>query len=195
MAQEPPPPGITSPYKPCRGPQEDEYQELFERYGIVAAEEIPNGITPLVVNSPAQLEKLIASFRNGKRVDVSDQACTEQVIDEGVLSSQVLNGVSYYIVRRECTQNTGFSTFHTWADIRIGVYGSSYAWIDSVHEWVGLTGCTIGQDLTNTYHYHYTTATTADITGGGIVDVYLLINGGIKILSLPVECSIHYSLY
>ncbi len=192
-AQGPQPPATTG-FDPNRS-QEIEYQHLFEHYGIVTVERAPEGIAPIVIKSPAQLRKLIKELRSSKRVDVSDRMCIDRVVNEGVLSGRAANGVSYYSVRRECTQNTGASTFHTWADIHIGVYGSSYAWIDSVNEWVGLTGITLGQDLTNTYHYHYVTATTADITGGGTVNVYLLIDGVIRVYSQPVECSIHYSLY
>ena len=190
VADEPPPEADPR----SQGPQE-QYQELFERYGIVEAKEIPPEITPLRVNSPEELENLIATFLNGKRVDVSDRFCVDSLVDEGVLPAGVaLDGVQYITVRRECTQNMGTATFYTTADIRIGVYNSSYRWIDSVNEWVGLRGVTMGLDLVQEYHYHYITATTADITGGGVVDHYLLVNGMIKVWSTPVECSIHYSL-
>ena len=192
LGQEPPPPEVEPR---SQGPQE-QYQELFERYGIVEVKEVPLGIIPSRVNSPEELEKLIATFLNGKRVDMSDQFCVDSLVDEGVLPAGVaLNGVQYISVRRECTESVGTATFYTTADIRIGIYNSSYRWIDSVNEWVGLRGVTLGFELVHTYHYHYTTATTADITGGGIVNHYLIVNGSILMWSRPVECSIHYSLY
>ena len=32
-------------------------------------------------------------------------------------------------------------------------------------------------------------------SGGGVVDWYILVEGGVKVWSMPVECTIHYSIY
>lgn len=192
--------GANPPTPPDFDREHQAYQRLFEQYDLVDIDKVPEGITPVVINSPADLERLMRSGSENQNNDVWDQMSVKEItIFTDQLVSKSLPGAatrtSYTTLRRECTVPVGFATFYTAADIRVGVYGTSYAWIDSVNEWVGLRGCTLGFDLTHTYHHHYLTTTTTDITGGGIVDYYLVVNGGIKLWSQPVECSIHYSIY
>ncbi len=61
---------------------------------------------------------------------------------------------------------------------------------------IGLTGITTGVNLTNDYSYaHNQTATSISVTGGGIINVYLVIEGGIAVFSQPVSCTFTYQLY
>jgi hypothetical protein len=190
----------SSPSPPDFDLERRAYQKLFDQYGLVDADEVPSDVTPVRVSSPADLEKLLQEVSGGKQSDILERMPVKDLaILAGNSSSDSHSNptiqTSYTTLYRECTVPVGLATFYTGAHIRVGVSGTSYAWIDSVNEWVGLRGCTLGLDLTSTYHYHHTTATTADVTGGGVVDYYIAVEGGIKVWSRPVECSIHYSIY
>ena len=193
------PVGANSPIPPDVESERGAYKRLFDKYGLVDADEVPNGVTPLRVNSPEELEKLLESAPVGKPSVIQEAMTVEEIalLADKVYNSEKSSNIraTYTTIRRECTVPVGLATFYTAADIRVGVYGTSYAWIDSVNEWVGLRGYTVGKELKGTYHYHHFDTTTADITGGGVVDWYILVEGGVKVWSMPVECTIHYSIY
>ncbi|RKX55828.1 MAG: hypothetical protein DRP50_01750 [Thermotoga sp.] len=81
-------------------------------------------------------------------------------------------------------------------DVYVLYCGGAFKQIESRYQRVELTGWTIGLKLTNTGTYHHISGDKQSvyISGYGIVDVYLLINGLIKLYSYPVFLSITCSI-
>jgi len=179
------------------GPSKD-LDALSEEFGLVEVTEIPDGITPLVFDSLQDLEKFLIEAEKGTN-------STQHIMFAGNGSNgpdipQVgIETVTYTVVTRRCSTTVAVGTqFNTWADIRIGMSGSSYytTWIDQVlNTQVGLTGITLGMDLTNEYSYSYNqTSQSVSIAGGGILNIYLVVEGGVRLYSRPVSCSFTYSV-
>ncbi|NOK61979.1 MAG: hypothetical protein GFH27_549289n327 [Chloroflexi bacterium AL-W] len=162
-----------------------EYMELYEKYDLISVSEVPDGIVPIVIESPEQLQKLLQNI-----------GVQNNVIERQPFLPDIPTTDAQTIVQRQCTANAGLATFNTWADIVVDfVPGSSFRAINSANAWVGLTGVTLGFDLTSTYTNVYNRTSSIEIVGGGIIDVYLVIDGGIKIYSNPISCTINYALY
>jgi len=128
-----------------------ELEALSNEYGLFEVAEVPEGITPLVFDSIQDLEEFLIELE--KTVNSSQHhACVENGPKQPQLG---IESVTYTVVTRRCSTTVAVGTqFNTWADIRVGFSGSSYytSWIDSVlNTRVGLTGVTLGMDLTNTY--------------------------------------------
>lgn len=163
-----------------------EYERLYEKYNLVPASEVPEGIQPIVINSPEELEKLLQNI--GKQNNVVER------------HSPTLNEVSlnsdYVRVERHCTSNAGTSTFNTWADIIVRFDpGTSVRWIESATTRVGLSGANLGTELVDTYERIDNRGNRVIIVGGGTANVHLIIEGGLIIHSSPVSCTIDYSVY
>ena len=80
---------------------------------------------------------------------------------------------------------------------RVKLYGSlalqgSYGpyTIAGVNQWTALEGLTFGAGWTQSYAYSYNRTTYADVFGGGTLDLYLVIQGGIRIYSTSVNMSL-----
>ena len=117
-------------------------------------------------------------------------------VEKDILSPVSPTAVTYTVVTRSCSVSVSFAKFNTWGDIRVG-YSGSYRWIDRVlNTRTGLTGVTTGFTLVNDYSYPYNqTASAVSIKGGGVVNVYLVIEGGVLVYSQPVSCSFTYRVY
>lgn len=111
----------------------------------------------------------------------------------------ILN-VTYINVNRNCSVALGGATnphFNTYGRIRVGVAQSSWRWIESANASVGLSGITIGLNLSDTWTQVDISSNNAsvDISGGGTLNYYILIPEYFVVISHPISCSLNYSLY
>ncbi|MEN6570925.1 MAG: hypothetical protein ABFD24_03690 [Anaerolineaceae bacterium] len=169
------------------------FDDIIQLYGLRDAVNIPPEIKPLQFSSPKDLESFLISMQRSKN------SAPHFVLRETAKKDSNFSPMttSYGIVTKNCSVSVALGTyFNTWGDIRVATSGS-FRWIDSVvSTYTGLTGVTLGFDLTNPYSYSYNkTASSVSIKGGGIVNAYILIDGFIKIYSSPVSCSFTYSVY
>ncbi|GAP08993.1 hypothetical protein BECAL_00126 [Bellilinea caldifistulae] len=171
------------------------YEEIINRFNLTSVDYIPVGITPLKFKSPEELEKFLTFFKN------STQKTTHIYFSGEYFPERFLVGtesITYNVITRSCSVPLGYgiARFNTWGDIRVGSSGS-FRWIDKVlSTYTGLTGLTMVATLTNEYSYAYNqTAAQVSIKGGGIVNVYLIIEGGVRLYSVPVSCSFTYRVY
>ena len=177
---------------PVTSPSRVTFQDLITEYNLRAVDKVPTGVVPLKFSSPAELQEFLRGV--GRQQYVAHTT----IVENGWPNTPAPKSSGYFVVTRSCSVNLGYvlAKFHTWADIRVGYY-DSYHWIDSVlNTRTGLTGVTTGVTLTNTYSYAYNqSASSVSVKGGGIVNIYLLIDGGIRLYSVPVSCSFTYRVY
>lgn len=167
------------------------WDDVVKRYGLKPVDVVPAGVTPMAFASPTQLDAFLSKLSHQSRISHHIN-----YFEREDLSLPLPMAVTYAVVTRSCSVNVSLAKFNTWADIRVG-YSGSFRWIDSVlNTRTGLTGITTGFTLTNDYSYAYNqTATSVSVKGGGIVNAYLVIEGGILIFSTPVSCSFTYRVY
>lgn len=167
------------------------WDDVVKRYGLKPVNVVPAGVTPMAFTSPTQLDAFLSNL--------SHQSRTSHHInyfEREDLKLSLPMAVTYAVVTRSCSVGLTLAKFNTWADILVG-YSGSFRWINSVlNTRTGLTGVTMGLTLTNDYSYAYNqTVTSVSVKGGGIVNFYLVIEGGILIYSTPVSCSFTYRVY
>jgi len=174
-------------------PPQPTFQDLIDLYELKTVDVIPDGLTPLRFETPGELQGFLSRIRNQAQTPVH-----YVYVEKGILSNTPILPLSttYAVITRSCSVNVSLAKFNTWADIRVR-YSGSFRWIDKVlNTRTGLTGITTGFSLSNEYSYPYNqTATSVSVKGGGIVNVYLLIKGGILLYSQPVSCSFTYRVY
>lgn len=181
--------GIASAQGPTL-PSPSSWDDVVKRYGLKSVDVVPAGVTPMAFTSPAHLDAFLSNLK--RQSQVSPHVNYFEREDLNLLPMSV----TYAVVTRSCSVTVGLAKFNTWADIRVG-HSGSFRWINSVlNTRTGLTGVTLGFTLTNDYSYAYNqTATSVSVKGGGIVNAYLVIEGGILLFSTPVSCSFTYSVY
>jgi hypothetical protein len=166
---------------------------LIDLYELKTVDVIPEGVTPLRFNTPGELQSFLSKMSNQARTPIHST-----YVEKGILPNAPMSPLSttYAVVTRSCSVNVSLSKFNTWADIRVG-YTGSFRWIDRVlNTRTGLTGVTTGISLSNEYSYAYNqTASSVSVKGGGVLNVYLLVNGMVRLFSTPVSCSFTYRVY
>lgn len=173
-----------------------ELTRLSKKFGLVDinANEVPKGVVPLEFDSTQELEEFLTSLEKDKI------STTHKEYHHGMNRSDVPlipTSTSYVTVTKNCSNAVAIGTyFNTWADILVGTSGS-FTWISSVlHTRVGLTGVTLGMDLSNEYSYTYNQSqSSVSVNGGAILNSYLVIEGVVKMYSRPVSCSFTYRTY
>jgi hypothetical protein len=164
-----------------------DWDVIFAQYDIRAVGAAPAGITPLEIDTPAELQQFMRRLasRGTSRLEV--ESASPALLTYGITESCVH--------LRKTMSWVPFPTFNLWADVWIAGSGS-FREIGDVYEWVGLTGITTFADLTDTWTYHRVSANRQSVTikGGGIVTHYFVIKDLIKLYSQSVELTILYSL-
>ncbi len=174
-------------------PPQPTFQDLINLYELKPVSVIPDGVTPLRFETPGELQSFLSRMSNQTRMPVHSTYVEKEILPNAPILPL---STTYAVVTRSCSVNVSLAKFNTWADIRVG-YSGSFRWIDSVlNTRTGLTGVTTGFSLSNEYSYPYNqTATSVSVKGGGIVNAYLVIDGGIRLFSQPVSCSFTYRVY
>ncbi|MCG8347756.1 MAG: hypothetical protein MI924_08255 [Chloroflexales bacterium] len=173
------------------------YDEIIAKYGLKIAMGTPQGVSPIKVNSPEELEAVLQQFsikQLDTHTDIIESPEQPPVPDATTMAE---NATTYGTVTRSCSASTGTATFNTWADIRVG-YSGSFRWIDSVlNTRTGLTGITYGLSMSDSYSYSYNqSSSSVSVKGDAIINAYILLNTGMTtVYSTSVSCSFTYSVY
>lgn len=175
------------------GDDKQKYDEITAEYDLKETSSIPQGVTPIQVNSPEELEALLQQF------SANDSSPHIDIVEPAMRPSGDATTMSttYGTVTRACTSNAGAATFNTEGDIRVD-YSGSFRWIDSVLSTrTSLTGITYGLSMSEPYSYAYNqSSSSVSVKGGAIINAYILLDtGATTVYSTPVSCSFTYSVY
>ncbi|MCK4260075.1 MAG: hypothetical protein KAX49_13940 [Halanaerobiales bacterium] len=158
------------------------YEQLIKEHNLKSVSSCPDGITPLKFSSPEELEEYLKALKKLEKHVVYD-------IQADVGSGFSINSTGYYAIK-ELHKDTpvGLAKFNLWAD------GSFFEIISVPSRSVGLTGITFGLDLRDTSSYYDIASDkqSVSIKGSGIVDVYIIIEGIIKISSKRYSLTINW---
>ena len=171
----------------------DKWISVLDQYHLTTVSHVPDGITPLHVSTAAALARLLESFKCASSV-------TLYVDGPAILHTSLIpmsTAIDVIHLHESYICNVVWRTrFNLWADIYRASSGS-FHWIDSVQsERVGLTGLHPFMTLSNTWtdHYIYPNQQSARISGGGILDYYLWIQGVLVYYSEPVSLEVVWSI-
>lgn len=161
------------------------WNSIIERYDLTVVSRVPNGVVPLRINTPGELIRLLQSLESasGATVYVKAPAVSILAQPEASTAIDVIRFHTSYIC--DLVWRT---RFNLWADIYRGSSGS-FHWIDSIRsKRVGLTGFHPFSVLSDTWtsHYIYPDRQKARISGGGILNYYLIFQGILTYYSKPV---------
>lgn len=166
---------------------DDSYEELYEKYGLKDAEKVPDGVTPIVINSPDELEAVLHSLDELNYVSFDTN-------EEISLFSVVTRSVSVNF-------HTASTLPGTKATVSLKVFydlysEGSFTGIQSIkHSQWALTGVTTGLELSNPYTSHSLKDGVISVFGTTSVDLYLTVSGVIKIYTSLVSAGYKYEPY
>lgn len=174
---------------------------VSKEFNLKDATTIPEGVTPVIVNSPQELQANLQKVKGD--IDKSNKAPTT-VINEVAPTTNAINSLMYtsssittkYITSKLNIGNY-ISFFSVWGTLTIEGY-SYYRSILSIGGYnCGLTGYTYGFALfgPQTTKRLYNSNTSASITGSASLDYYVLVSGIGKIYSRPITHTVSYNLY
>ncbi len=178
--------------------EREKYNQVMEEYGLKMVEEIPDGVTPIEVSSPEELDALFRKIEDDLRNSTST---VSEAIEDTPLEQPETRATAYTTVNRNCSVALGGLTnpyFNTYGTIRVGTVDSSWRWIDSASASVGLSGVTTGVSLSDPWTQAdiNSNQTSVYISGGGTLNYYVLTPiGPVTFSSEPISCSLTYSVY
>ncbi|WP_332618557.1 hypothetical protein [Anaerorhabdus sp.] len=163
-----------------------DYSQLFEQYQLETVTEIPEGVTPIVINDPSELETAIANVDN-------------MVVS---ISNPNLNFDSNL---RTIVTRTTSANFHTGTSLpgakatvslqcTFKLYSEgSFTGIDSLlsSNWV-LTGTTAGIDISDSWTSHSLDRGVMVVDGETTVNLYVWVTGFIKLYSTRLVAGYKY---
>ncbi len=165
-------------------------KELMDFYGLQSVESVPEGVTPIVVHSDEELKAIFDAMKHITIVPVS-------VTSRDTLDATIQSGSTYWV-----TTNTAIQIFNLFGwmyinlDAHIQIYSYlSFRQIIGSQQFTYLSGCTLGYGWTQTYAYADNYGTHINVYGGGVLDFYVIIEGGIKYYSMLHNLSLTYAVY
>lgn len=160
------------------------YEDLFEEYGLKDAEIIPDGVTPIVINSPQELEALLSSF-NTSSIDgiVSIESNSRSVVTRTVTVSYPTSGIVPYDGAANVNLRVAYDLYSSGSFT--GIQAIRYS------QWT-LTGNTTGLELENSITDHTLTNGIIDVIGTTTVNLYVVISGLIKYKSADLTAGYKY---
>jgi hypothetical protein len=165
-----------------------DWDVIFAQYDIRAVDAAPAGITPLEIDTPAELRRFMRQIASHGTSRLEMENASPALLAYGVTESCVSLHVYDSLVP--------WLKFNLWADVWVVGSGSFWEISDDVFEWVGLTGMTALESLSNEWHYHVISSDRRKVTirGGAILDHWLYIKGLIRVYSEPVSLTMTYAL-
>jgi|GEM_PF-2436041 len=159
-------------------------------YRLQSVDSVPEGVVPIVVHND---EELKAIFDALKSIAIVHSPATSVAHADASIQS----GGTHWVTAHTAIQIPnifGWMYVNLHAHIQIYSHLSFRGIIDS-QQFTSLSGVTLGFGWTQTYAYATNYGTHIDVYGGGLLDFYLLIEGGIKWYSMPLNLSLIYAVY
>lgn len=159
-----------------------DYQPLKNQYELVSVDitDVPAGVTPIVIESPAQLQEILSGL-SSPVVETSEPLASGW----GEITLMSMGSAD-----RACSVNAGFAWFQHDA-----TFYTTDGVITNVWSRPSLQGLTLGTSLSDTStNWWFTNAqeTAAAARAEGTVNAYLLIDGGILLYSERMGCNVSY---
>ncbi len=171
------------------------WQKVFEEFGLQEVDHVPAGITPLRVESPGELRRLLSGMapqRGVVNITASDLVCQE------ALSISPSLGIVYSTVELETTNSSQWPIiFHLTAEVTLAGSGSFWEIYDCDERsyftgWEGISetgGEWADSDIAPNKQ-------SVQIDGGGYIKHYIWTTiGKIHVMTYWFEETINYSLY
>lgn len=177
---------------------ETKWDEVIAQFNLRPVAELPPGIHPLEVSSPAKFVDLIQQLRRISQRRQSFVITWSPSLRESETDRLLTKAIETYVPlhKQECIDWVYHVFFNLWANVWVAGSGSFWE-ITDAHQWVGLTGSvTTFYSLSDEYSYHHISSDRQSvyIYGRATVDYYLFIKGLIKIYSFPVSLSITFNI-
>ena len=174
-----------------------EWEEVFEEFDLEPVDQVPAGITPLVVTSPGQLRKLLsgaAPRRTEFHIKASDLG------DLSMLTiGESLGLIETYVELHETDSHEWPRIFHLYAKVWLAGSGSFWQ-ITECDERVYFTGWQpiwSGTEGEWSDHHIAWNKQSVEVEGGATFYGYILfpILGEVRVYEYRYYLAIHYSLY
>jgi long-subunit fatty acid transport protein len=150
-----------------------EYQRIMDKYGLKRVDSIPEGVTPIYIESPAELK-----------------AFMEQLVESRKSGGSVV-GVENFNSPYCIATNWGTGQFEVHADVDI-----ANGFVTKLYQVRPiLTGVTLGFSLSSPWGVFESTVPSKFVTwrGGGVVNTHLVIESGPILWSTPYSCGATFS--
>lgn len=155
------------------------YDEITAQYNLVPVEFVPADVQPIVIESPEHLTRILD--------DLANPTVTEFNVSQFNGGAQTMSAGS---ADRGCSVNLGVAWFQHDATFYLNAGRVTNVWSRP-----SLQGVTVGLSLsdTATNWWHTNSAqTAASARAEGTANLYLVIEGGVRLLSQRVGCNVNY---
>ena len=170
------------------GSEQLSYSDVCSKYNLSSLQSCPEGVNPVPVSSPEQLDQILSDLYSTPYETVFYYSYEPSTVTKPDENYTNVTGTK----RLHASKRIGaLTTFHLWADVDIWSQGSFYQ-ITGCDEWVGLTGVSLGVELSGEHTSHSISGQRVTIRGDGTIDVYLLVDGLVKLASYSTSLSISY---
>ena len=171
------------------------WQGAIEEFGLEAIDQVPPGITPLVVESPGQLRQLLATIGPRHRV-VHVKAASLPYQDRPTGDVGVESAM--FIPLHEYDSSQWPIVFHLYANLAL-LQGPLFSWeIVSCDDWAQLTGSALYSETGGEWSEHSISSDglSAVIDGGAWIKHYIYIwpMGNIHVMTYDFDMTINFSL-
>ena len=173
-----------------------EWQRVFEEFDLEIANDIPQGVSPLVVSTPGELRKLLSGMKNGKTEFTIDVSNLQEV--SMLTAGETRELTETYVILHETESSEWPVVFHLYA--KVWIVGSGSFWqiteCDDRAYFTGWLPWTGTEDEWSSSHI-YSNNVEVEVEGGGLFYGYILIPyfGEFRVHWRTYHGVIHYSLY
>ncbi|MGF7058577.1 hypothetical protein [Brassicibacter mesophilus] len=166
-------------------------EKIYDKYNLKDVDKLPEGVVPIVIDSPKELEDCLKSIDN-ITLDEKSIETTVSISENPTINS------GYTATVTKTTSATAGTFSKVYLKAYIDVYNSgSFRQIVGCSESTYLSGTSLGLDWVenNTGHNIMNDGRKINVYGDGVLETYLIIEGGIKVNSRPISLSLSYSVY
>ena len=170
----------------------DDIQLQLDKLGVKTIEKIPEGIEPIVVKDNQEMLKYINSLIESKTSinDLNENLVSEE---DFATKSSTLN-----LIKRSTSKQVGFGNINLYATIQqIGTGGLNSIIIGAQNMYTTFTGYTLGYDWRESQSPTYSIDSrkkSIHIWVNGEIDVYLLVDGLVKLFTYEAQLDINYNV-
>lgn len=168
---------------------------IDEKYNLKTIDKIPEGVTPIEINSEKELQEFLESVSSTNDLHV-------EITDNPIISSRVKRSSDYITRRASKVEKTGFLgsvKFELYGNVKIYAQSNSFKQIEGVSGMgLSISGYTYGVDIRDssvrTDYDISSDKQSVTLTGEGDVDYYIVYQGIGKYMTLHKNMSFVYSL-